>query len=177
MDIQYGNVREVKRELIHNHLIAVVQSGMPIFQTNEEKQTWEQRFTQTVTTLLIHHGFGEQNSIKIKEGEISASVRYGVKYLTKGSTMGLIYNEKKKQLRRGGYHVFTRSRRFGRTLQAIGLERNQKYIESLENRKDKNLSIMTALADDFLSQAVGAKGNGGTPSLDSTYKIIYADST
>lgn len=166
--IEYGNVREnQKRELLHNHSQLIFPDGLPADL---------HKFCAIVKKLAIYHGFGVESSVKVKKGDVARSVAYSVKYMTKGSQRAITYDFKRERYQQGGYHVFTRSRHFGRTLKAIGKERYEKYLQSLANKSDNEAVLVLARAVELLAQAVGAKAINATPNLDSTYTKSYAES-
>lgn len=177
LGFEYEKVIEIKREMGHFHLVGVFNDFTPTFQTHEEKIKWHDEFIYFVQTELVRLGFGEQSSIKIKQGDITSSASYLTKYMTKSSELGITYSDETGEIRRGGYHVFTRSQRFGRTLQEIGEERNWLFLESLKNKTFKKTSEALARAVELHAQAVGAQEIDSAPNLDSSYKIIYADTT
>ena len=160
LKIEYGNAREQKRELLHQHAQFIFPEGAPVDL---------HKFSATVKKLLLHHGFGEQSSVKVKRGNVGQAVRYAVKYMTKGSMRAITYDFKRERYQRGGYQVFTRSRGFGRSLKAIGLNRYEVYC-----------ATVLAKATSLLASQLGAtpisaaEGGPNGPPLDSTYTRSYA---
>ena len=161
LKIEYGNVREnQKRELLHNHAQLIFPEGVPVDL---------HKFTATLKKLLVYHGFGEQSSVKVKRGNVGASVAYSVKYMTKGSMRAVTYDFKRERYQQGGYQVFTRSRGFGRSLKAIALDRYELYRATVLAKATSLVAVMLG----GIPLTAGAGVASGAP-LDSTYTRSYA---
>lgn len=161
LKIEYGNVREnQKRELLHQHAQFIFPEGAPVDL---------HKFTATVKKLLLHHGFGEQSTVKVKRGNVGQAVSYAVKYMTKGSMRAVTYDFKRERYQQGGYQVFTRSRGFGRSLKAIALDRYELYRATVLEKATSLVAVMLG----GIPLTAGAGVASGAP-LDSTYTRSYA---
>lgn len=162
LKIEYGNVREnQKRQLLHNHAQLIFPEGVPIDL---------HKFTATLKKLLVHHGFGEQSSVKVKRGKVTSSVAYSVKYMSKGSMRAVTYDFKRERYQQGGYQVFTRSRGFGRSLKDISQERYELYRVAVLAKATSMLAF--GLGAIPIAPATGATN---ATRLDSTYTRSYAE--
>ena len=141
------------------------------------------KFFATASQIAIGWDFGaEQDWQLLNHFTCQERIGYSTKYITSKDLLAWTLNPETGEIKKGSYHLITKSRSFGRSMKEIKLTEYErmKEVELIKNQNsviDRKLELERALS--LLASELGAspfceaEGSANATPLESTTKQIY----